>query len=666
MIERHAKARRAEWLVCICLAGAALLAYWPVWDCGFVNFDDPDYVQKNLRVLQGLSWENLGWALTSHAAANWHPLTWLSLMLDCQLHGPNPFWLHLTNLALHAANIVLLFLLLRRMTGALWPSALVAGFFGLHPLHVESVAWIAERKDVLSIFFALAATWCYVRYVEARRVERSTLNAPRPSRAMRHYAFALVLFALALMSKPMVVTFPLVWLLLDFWPLGRFANWGKGGLARSVAEKIPFLLLSAATCVVVFWAQRAGGAVVALAKAPFVHRLENALVSYGLYLWKTLWPARLSAFYPRWTEPLLWPAIAAALFLAGLTWLVVRSRERHPYLLVGWLWYLGTLVPVIGLVKVGEHALADRYTYVPLIGIFIGIVWGVAYWAGRSPLIGGTIRFLAAAALLLCARTTFVQTRYWHDGRTLFEHALQVNPNNALAHNNLGILLLHNGEMPEAMSHFRKALEINPDYAFAHYNLGNALQQDGRLEEAIAHYERALELEPAYAKAHNNLGNALAKAGQPERAVTHYQRALALQSDDADTHNNLANVLVRKGEVPDAIAHYQRALALDPNLVPACNSLAWLLATSPQASLRNGTKAVELARRAEELSAGKNPVFLTTLGAAYAEAGQFREATAAEQEAHALALAQGKSALAAKNLELLELFRSARPYREPR
>ena len=661
-----------EWLVSVALAGAALLAYWPVWKCGFVNFDDPDYVLLNPHVREGLSWAGLAWALTSHAAANWHPLTWLSLMLDCQLHGPNPVWLHLTSLALHVANIVLLFLLLQRMTGRLWPSAVVAAFFGLHPLHVESVAWIAERKDTLSVFFALAATWCYVRYAQAASAGRSGAGSPRSRSSLGYYLLAGVLFPLALMAKPMVVTFPLVWLLLDFWPLGRFpkASPATGpsreapGFVRLVVEKIPFLVLSAVVCVIVLWAQSKGGAVVPLAKVPFVPRAENALVSYVVYLWKTVWPTGLSPFYPQPTGPMLWPAIAAGIFLAGISWLVVKSISRRPYLLVGWLWFLGMLVPVIGLVKVGEHARADRYTYMPMVGILIGVAWGAAEVAGRSSLRRAAVCYGTVAALVLCAGATFVQVRYWKDGWTLFEHALEVNPNNTLAHNNLGVLLLHQGQVPEAIVHFRKALEVEPDYAFAHYNLGNALQQDGRLDEAIFHYEKALEHEPDYAKAYNNLGNALAKAGRLDDAVRHYQRALALQPDDADTHNNLANVLVKRAQGPEAIVHYRAALELRPDLVPACNSLAWLLATSPQASLRNGARAVELARRAEELSGGNNPLFLATLAASYAEAGSFPDAVATAQRAVDLALQHHNAALAARNRELLELFRSGRPYRE--
>ncbi|TMB07957.1 MAG: tetratricopeptide repeat protein, partial [Deltaproteobacteria bacterium] len=473
----HADAAERRTLpIAVLLALATLLAYWRVVQCGYLNLDDDLYVTANPAVWGGLTLAGARWALTATHAGLWHPLTWLSHMLDVQLFGPNPAGHHATNLLLHVANVVVLLLVLVRATGALWPSAAVAALFALHPLHVESVAWVAERKDVLSGFFGLTTIWAYVRYAQR----------PAPGR----YALVVLSLALGLMAKPMLVTLPLVLLLLDRWPLRR------GMSLRLVVEKLPLLALAAAASVMGIVAGQRADAVGSLARFPLEARLANALVSYARYLGKTLWPSRLAVFYP---YPSAWPAwqlAGAAVLLAAVTTVAIVHMRRRPYLLVGWLWFLGMLFPVSGVVQDGSQAMADHFTYLPLIGLFVMVAWGGQDLLARCPVPPPALKASALALLLALGCTTWRQVGYWHDSTRLFTHALEVTSANWLAHNNLGDALAREGKLEEATGHFAESVRLEPSNPDAHYNLGVALHRQGRPAEATLHYREALRLAP--------------------------------------------------------------------------------------------------------------------------------------------------------------------------
>ena len=573
---------QARW-VCLALIAANLIVFASVWHHDFVNYDDDQYVTTNPVVARGLTWHGVSWAFTTGYAVNWHPLTWLSHMLDVQLYGLDPGPHHLTNLLLHIASTLLLFGLLHRMTGALGRSAFVAGLFAVHPLHVESVAWVAERKDVLSTLFWMLTLWAYVEYVRRPAASRS---------AVRRYSLVLLFFALGLMAKPMLVTLPFVLLLLDFWPLGRVrmgpnpaGGWAlsREEWARTVRlawEKLPLLALAAVSSVVTFFIHyRRGGDVISLGRVPLNLRVANALVSYVAYIGKMFWPARLAVFYPYpHSVPGLWIA-GALLALVAISVAVIRAGPRRPYLLVGWLWYLGTLVPVIGLIQVGDQAMADRYTYVPLIGLFIMVAWGVPDLLARWPLRLSRIALPSAAVLVIlaCAISARGQLQYWQDSTTLWTHALAVTTGNNIAHNNLGIVLADQGRLDEAIDHYLEALRIKPDYADAHNDLGVALADEGKLDEAIAHYSEALRIKPDYADAHNNLGVALADQGKPDQAIAQYTDALRISPDSAKAHNNLGAALAGQGKLDEAIAQYSEALSVNPGYAEAHNNWAAVL-----------------------------------------------------------------------------------------
>jgi hypothetical protein len=469
-------ARPSSLWIAIALALVTLAVFCPVTSFQFVNYDDTDFVTANPHVQAGLTAESFRWAWSSEVARNWHPVTMLSHILDCQLFGLKPWWPHLVNLLLHAANTVLLFSLLKRMTGAFWRSAAVAALFALHPLHVESVAWVAERKDVLSTLFWFLTTWAYLRYAEEFKVQGSRFKV--------FYGLSLLFFALGLMSKPMLVTLPFTLLLLDYWPLRRM----KPGASvwRLAAEKIPFFLLSAALCVKTYWVQQQGGAVLRLQDFPLGSRLGNALVSYVRYIELMFWPRNLAGLYLRSEEWPRWEVAPAALLLLAVSALVLTQWRRRPYLAVGWFWYLGTLVPVIGLVQVGMQAIADRYTYVPLIGLFVIVVWGGWDLAGAWRV----ARFAPAAtaiALAACAVLTVHQEFYWKDSEALFKRMIDATPNNYMARYNLGNLYSQEKRTNEAISNFTAAIEGEPNYADAHNNLGGIFLEQKRYDEAIQH-----------------------------------------------------------------------------------------------------------------------------------------------------------------------------------
>jgi protein O-mannosyl-transferase len=614
--------RSLRWkIICICIALAVLT--WAVFgqtlQYDFVNYDDPSYVYQNTRITSGINLANVAWAFTHVHTENWHPLTTITHMLDCQLHGLNAGWHHFTNVLLHAVAVVLLFLALQQMTGAVWRSAFVSAVFAVHPLHVESVAWIAERKDVLSAVFFMLTLLAYLHYTRAPSIGR-------------YLTVALVL-ALGLMSKPMLVTLPFVLLLLDYWPLGRFevrrSNNGRQ-LSRLVLEKTPLIALSLVSSLVTFLAQR--GAIGWTEELPVSERISNAIVAYVVYIRQMFWPAGLTVFYPHPENRLaVWEVTLALIVLVVITAAAFVLRKKAPYFVTGWLWYLGMLVPVIGLVQVGWQGHADRYTYLPHIGLYITVTWAISdltrSWRFRW------ITWTAATVLIVGALSwrSWLQASYWRDSETLFTHALAVTSNNDVALNNLGIIFLDKGQLDEAISKLQAAIDLRPENAPAHDNLAKALLKKGEVSEAMVHYRKFLELEPANVEARNTLGTAL----------------------------------IQQGHVREAIEQWQEALAAQPENGNAASNLAWVFATCPEVSIRDGTRAVELGEKALRISGGKIPMIYKVLAAAYAENGRFAEAVETAQHGAELATGQGNPALAAELGSNIALYQSGRPLRDP-
>ncbi len=511
--------------VCLALALITFVAFWPVRDYGFVDFDDGDYVFANPQVQHGLTPDDVVWAFTTDKTGNWHPLTWLSLMLDTDLFrgmfqndatGP-----HLMNVLLHVLNTVLLFLFLRANTSAHWRSAFVAALFSLHPLHVESVAWISERKDVLCTLFWLLALLSYGRYATALK--------DRNSKAKRFYWITLMCFALGLMSKPMLVTLPFVLLLLDYWPLYRFPDhrFDVSVLGQLVKEKIPFFIFSTVSCVITFLFQSHQGADRFLALSMSA-RIENAFVSYARYLEKTFWPADLVVLYPypeHWAMPLV--ALAVVLIL-GVSATAFWFGRRHPYFVTGWFWFLGTLIPVIGLIQVGRQSMADRYTYVPLIGIFIILTWGAAIWLARWRVPAGVVTVAALLVLGACAIQTESQLSCWQNSETLFRHAIALTSNNYLAHDGLGRYLYQKGKRKEAIAEFHQALQINSDDPDALNCLGAAMAIQHQYSAAKQYFQQLVQLRPWDPVVHCNYGSILADQGNWTEAAAQFSEALRL------------------------------------------------------------------------------------------------------------------------------------------
>ncbi len=551
-------------LVCVLLAVVVLCVFGWSLRHDFVNFDDDQYFYANPYVQSGLTCNGVLWASHSGYAGNWFPLTWLSLMLDAELFGTGPAGPHFTNVVLHAASTVLLFLLLRRLSGAPWRSAFVAGLFALHPLHVESVAWVSERKDVLSGLFFMLTLLLYARYAQAR-VKPST---------SRDYWLALLFFALGLMSKPMLVTLPFVLLLLDWWPLGRI-RWATpaaaGGLLR---EKIPFFALSAASCVITYCVQQ--GAMER--RLSLGMRIANALVSYVRYMHKALWPTGLAVFYPLRAVLPATMVLGAGAVLIGITLAVIWGARRAPWFATGWFWYLGMLVPAIGLVQVGAQAMADRYTYLPLIGLFVMLCWSVPRHVFERRASKIAVCVAAGLVLTICAVLSRIQIGYWKDSETLFRHAVDEIQNNWLAHYGLGRAAQTAGRLREAIGYYEEAIRDEPDYAEAHNNLGVVLSQTGRIQEAIGHYEHALQVKPDYVEAHNNLGAALADMGRFQEATGHYEQALRLKPDSIQAHLNFGNLLLDVGRLNEAIQQFERALEIQPDCAEADDGLGSALA----------------------------------------------------------------------------------------
>ncbi len=561
-VDRTGASRRAaasrRWGTAILLSGATAWALSPVLRNGFISCDDGTYVTANPRVAGGLSSESLAWAFSTGHAANFHPLTWISHMLDVSLFGSSPWGHHLSSLLLHAASTALLFLVLEKMTGALRPSAVAAALFGVHPLHVESVAWVAERKDVLSGLFFMLTLAAYARYVE--------------SPSLRRFSPVVLALALGLLAKPMLVSLPFVLLLLDFWPLGRL---GKESAGRLVREKLPLFLLVLVSSALTVAAQSRGGAVSSLSEFSLPVRVGNALVAYGAYLGKTIWPFGLSFFYPHLGAPRALPLAVSTLALALLTAVAIRERTRRPYLAVGWLWYVGTLFPVSGVVQVGVQAMADRYTYLPLIGIFVAASWAAAGALRPRGRHARRVAAIAALALLvLLAARARDQVRLWHDSSTLYEHALRVTGNNALVAYFLARTLDQEGHAAEAVSWYERVLGASPDYADARIHLALLLSRMRRTAEAIPHFEEALRGKPDSVQAMTGLGSALMTLGETEKGIVWYESAIALDPAYAEAHSKLGLALARRGDLVRAVLHLEKAVALDPDYTEARQNLA--------------------------------------------------------------------------------------------
>lgn len=550
--------------VFLILALLTFVVYLPVRDHDFVRYDDDVYVTNNPEVQSGLSWQGIKWAFVTDRGANWHPLTWLSLMLDCELFGVKPGPLHLVNVLFHIVNTLLLFIVFNRMTKALWQSVFVAALFALHPLHVESVAWIAERKDVLSTLFWLLTMLAYVRYVERSSAGR--------------YILALIFFALGLLAKPMLVTLPFVLLLLDYWPLDRFSNF-RFSIRNSIIEKLPFFFLSILSSVITFVVQQKGGAVFSGDIVPFNVRLANAICSYFVYIEKMFWPVRLAVLYPYLIHGIsLVKVLLSATVLVLITVLVLYNYRRRKYLIVGWLWYLGTLVPVIGIVQVGVQAFADRYTYVPLTGLFIICAFASADLLKNVPFKKYILATSATIILLACTILTTVQLIYWKDSGLLFERALAVTENNVHILNNYGNALGAMGRHKEAAKVLEQAVRGLPDSYEIRNNYGKALQNLGKLDEAIEQYQIALKIEPTADFARYNLSVALAAKGNLDAAIEQCRIVLAARPDDAEMHTHLGILLQNQGKLDQAIESYKKALQIDPKFQKARENLDAALA----------------------------------------------------------------------------------------
>ena len=523
---------RADLIICLFLVLITLTCYWQIINHDFINYDDDVYVTENHNVQNGLTLKNIVWAFSAEVSGNWHPLTLLSHMLDCHLFGLNAGLHHLTSLFLHIANTLLLFIVLRRMTAALWQSAFVAALFALHPLHIESVAWVAERKDVLSTLFWMLTMIAYERYARHQSLSR--------------YMLIIFFFALGLMAKPMLVTLPFVLFLLDYWPLKRFQFGRMSGTRSLILEKIPFLALSAASSTITWIIQQSWGAVGSLSAYHLSHRIANSLLSYSCYIEKMFWPNRLAVFYPYSHTFPLWQMAGVCLLLASFTFLSMYFVKRHPFLAVGWLWYIGTLVPVIGLVQVGVQAMADRYTYIPLIGLFIIISWGLpellSQWRHKKTV----LTILASVFVLVLTTISWLQVRNWVNSRTLFEHTVGITTNNFVAHKLWGEALASNGMHEEAYAQFFKALRINPRYADGYNSLGIALGRQGSMTEAIRYFLLALRINPGLAEAHSNLGVALMRLGKIDLAITHFEAALRIRPQLLQVRANLDTALAQK------------------------------------------------------------------------------------------------------------------------
>jgi tetratricopeptide (TPR) repeat protein len=570
--------RRIKVLFCVLLALSVFAVYWQVSSFDFVSFDDPMYVKDNPIVRHGLTLEGIKWAFTGVYASNWHPLTWISHMADVELFGMNPGMHHLTSVLFHMLNSILLFIVLERMTKKFWRSALVAALFALHPLHVESVAWISERKDVLSTFFWMLTMLCYHWYVQRRSAAR--------------YFLVAIVFALGLMAKPMLVTLPFVLLLLDFWPLRRHElilhatpddshndhQWWPiiniYGALRLILEKVPLIVMALAACGETFYAQSSGGAINSLDRLDMAARIQNAITSYIVYLWKMFYPFNLAGFYPYPRTFNIVSVFACLVFLVAVTVVVFMISKKLPYLITGWFWYIGTLLPVIGIVQVGSQAMADRYTYIPLIGIFVMVAWGLTDILGRWSYGKYVLGVLSVVVLAILTWTTWIQITTWKNSEALFRHALSVTTDNYLAHNSLGVALFERGDVEGAINNYRESIRLKGNYVNAQCNLGVALAGKKQYAEALTHYHECLRIKPGYSEAYYNMGVALSDLGREDEAIKQYREVLKIYPHHENANNNIGLLMVKKGNLDEAIWHYLKALDVNPDNVRTRINLA--------------------------------------------------------------------------------------------
>ncbi|MHC4911408.1 MAG: tetratricopeptide repeat protein, partial [Planctomycetota bacterium] len=663
----RATEKRDILLIYITLAIGTFVAFEPVLHNDFVGYDDPFYVTDNPNVNVGIDRKSIAYALTTAHGAIWNPVTTLSHILDCHLFGLNPFWHHLTSLLFHMASTLLLFGILKRMTAAVWPSAFVAAAFALHPLRVESVAWVSSRKDVLSVFFWMLTTWAYVRYTEHPGIRR--------------YLLVFLFLWLGLLAKPMLLTLPFALLLLDYWPLGRFQPAIQKTTLRLIAEKLPLFVLVAAVGLIAYIVPQSEGALKLTESLSLSTKFANALAAYIAYIGKIFYPADLAVLYPhpRDTLPAFQP-IASLLILALISAAVFYKTSKRRYLTTGWLWYLGTLVPVIGLVQLGHQAVADRYTYLPSIGIFIIAAWGAVELLAKSRLPKAVPAISAAAILIALSICTRAQACYWQNSLTLYERAVAVTKNNYIMHYNYANALLRAGRHGEALTNFEQALKINPQYFDARNGIGRALLKQGKTDEAIACFSEILRLKPGYYKAHYNMALAMTKNGNYDNAVEHFQKALRVKHDWPQAHYymgralylqgdrdsaaeqfvqalrlkpdyltarvKLARTLAEMGETRYAVDHFYKVLELQPDNIEILTHLAWLLAASEDTAIHDPAAAVKLAQQARELTNYEHIGALDTLAVAYAATGKFPQAIETAQKALQLAVAAGKEDLA--------------------
>lgn len=649
--EKTSFRRTAPIAVCLLLVGLIWFCFGSTLSFGFVNYDDNYYVYDNPHVRNGLSLSGIKWALTHIHYYNWHPLTTISHMADSSLYGLRTAGHHFTNVLCHTIASILLLLVLWRMTAELWRSAFVAAVFAVHPLHVESVAWISGRKDVLSgVFFALTLAGYYY-YVRQRSAVR--------------YLIVLVIFGLGLMCKPTLVTLPFVLLLLDYWPLRRFRSDSRRefnecrSFVSLVLEKLPLFILSMASCVAAVIAQRRP-----LEPVPFTLRIGNAVVSYLVYLRQTFYPVGLAPFYP-FEELKPSRVIISFLLVLGVTIAAFLIRKKRPAVLVGWLWYVGMLVPMIGLVQISDHAHADRYTYLSQIGLVIAIAWGTVGKQLRYPVVTRLALIGGVLCIAMLAVVSGQQAHYWHDGETLWRHAISTTPPAPIPYNNLAFALYSSGHADDAIVYLKKALAMRPEYPEAHNNLGVVLWQKHAIDQGITEFREALSLRPNYSEAHSNLGLALLQSGDFSESAREFELAIGADKTASQPHSDLAVVLIRENQSQEAVAHYRKAIELDPGNPLPQNNLAWLLATSPDSSIRNGTEALTLAQKANEVTKGKHPAVLDSLAAAYAEQGRFEEAVKIAATAKELAASQKNGSSLVPGIEdRLRLYEKHSPYRE--
>jgi len=683
---------RRNILICLLLTSVTLAVYWPVGHLGFMPFDDcgrDGYVVGNPNVEAGITLGGIEWAFTTTHASNWHPLTWFSHMLDCQLFGVKPSGHHWVNLGIHILNTLLLFLVLRKMTRMVWRSALVAALFAWHPLHIQSVAWVSERKDLLSGFFMMLTLWAWVKYAQGAvnrepggktsNISASGETSPKPrlrrggqhptSNAQWCYWSAVFFFALGLMSKPMLVTLPVILLLLDFWPLQRMSRGERRGTRAAevltlgsqvstlnpalLIEKAPFAALSLASCIVTVWAQNKGGAVAPLDNVPWESRIENVIVSYITYLGKMFWPENLAIFYSfTYTQTNLWEVSACSLLLVLLSVFFIRRAFIQPFMFVGWVWFLVMLLPVIGFIQITIQSIADRYTYLPSIGLFMIMAWGIAEVASLSRLWRTAAIIGMTSILSACLLETRHQLGYWQNSLTLFSRALEITGDTPAGRYNLGNAYWAAGDLDAAAKNLLLVIRSGNNLAEVHYRLGLIYLLQKKWPEAEIQFDEYLRLDPDNPFIRKYLGDALSAQKKFMDAENEYATASQLRPNDpviqqALEKNRCLEVLHLKPDVPEVL-----------------NNLAWMLATSTQADIRDGPRAVQLAERACDITGGKKTIFLGTLAAAYAEAGRFDDAISAAQKACDLARQSGEHELLKKNQELLELYRKHQPYRE--